>query len=154
MRIEWWILLAVYIIAIGILFLIPKNKIRLAVVAFLFKQVITIFTGLLVVELGLLEYPIRLFPTVNRASFTFEYFAFPVVCALFNVRFPNNRRTLIQLGYYVAFCTVLTIAEIFIEKYTELITYIHWGWYTTWISLFLTFYLTRLFCKWFFANVR
>lgn len=152
MRMEWWILIFVFIVSTGILFFIPKHKIRLAVVAFLFKQVITFLAGLSVVQFGLLEYPIRLFPSINRASIMFEYYAFPVVCALFNSRYPNNRSSLIQLGYYVLFCTVLTIMEVIIEKYTELITYIHWDWYVTWITIFLSFYLSRLFCIWFFSN--
>jgi hypothetical protein len=57
MRMEWWLLLSVYVLATGILLFIPKNKIRLAVVAFLFKQEITFLLGLMVVELGLIEYP-------------------------------------------------------------------------------------------------
>lgn len=76
MRIEWWILLFSYVVGIGILFFIPKNKIRLAVVAFLFKQVITFLFGLVVVELELIDYPLRLFASINRSSFTFEYFFF------------------------------------------------------------------------------
>ena len=152
MRIEWWILIAVYFVSTGILFFIPKQKIRLAVVAFLFKQIITFLIGLMVVELGWLEYPIRLFPSINRASFTFEFYAFPVICALFNTRYPNNRSIPIKLSYYVLFCSVMTVVEVMIEKYTELITYVHWEWYFTWISLFITFYLSRLFCLWFFSN--
>ncbi|MBY6054019.1 hypothetical protein [Cytobacillus firmus] len=53
MRIEWWILVMVYIAATAILFFIPKNKFRLAVLAVLFKQFITFLAGLAVVELNL-----------------------------------------------------------------------------------------------------
>ena len=154
MRIEWWILLAVYAVATGILFFIPKNKIRLAVVAFLFKQIITFLIGLVVVQLGLLEYPIRFFSSVSRTSFTYEYYAFPVICAAFNVWYPNDRSKLIQIGYYVGYASVLTMAEVVIEKYTDLIKYIHWEWYISWISICLSFYLTRSFCVWFFAKGR
>ncbi|WP_324255005.1 CBO0543 family protein [Bacillus sp. REN16] len=152
MRLEWWILILVYIVATGILFFIPKNKVHLAVVAFLFKQFITFLIGLAVVEWGLLEYPIRLFASINRASFTFEYYAFPVLCALFNVRYPTNRSTFIKFTYYATYCSVITLFEHYLEKYTELITYIHWDWYITWITLFISFYLSRLFCRWFFKN--
>jgi len=154
MRIDWWLLLSVYAVATGILFFIPKNKIRLAVVAFLFKQIITFLIGLVVVELGLLEYPVRLFSSINRTSFTYEYYVFPVTCAAFNVWYPNDRSTLIQLGYYVGFSSVLTIVEVIIEKYTDLIKYIHWEWYITWISICLSFFIARLFCVWFFAKGR
>lgn len=152
MRMEWWILLSVYAAVAGIVFFIPKDKIRLALVAFLFKQVITFLTGIVVVELGLLEYPVRLFASVNRTSFTYEYFAFPVVCAAFNVWYPNNRSALAQVGYYVGYSSVLTIVEAMIEKYTDLINYVHWEWYITWITICVTFFMTRLFCVWFFAK--
>lgn len=152
MTIEWWILLSVILVATGILFLIPKNKIRLAVVAFLFKQVITFFSGLLVVELGYLEYPVRLFASVNRTSFTFEYYAFPVLCAAFNVWYPRNQNILIQLGYYVMFSSVLTIIEVIIENNTDLIKYIHWEWYITWVTVCLSYFMSRLFCVWFFTK--
>jgi hypothetical protein len=154
MRIEWWLLLSVYVVATGILFFIPKNKFRLAVVAFLFQQVITFLIGLVVVELGLLEYPVRLFASINRTSFTFEYFSFPVICAAFNVWYPNDRSTLIQLGYYAGISSVLTIAEVLIEKYTYLIKYIHWEWYITWSTICLALFIARLFCVWFFAKGR
>ncbi|WP_313800381.1 CBO0543 family protein [Cytobacillus sp.] len=152
MRVEWWIILSVYALSTGILFFIPKNKIRLAVVAFLFKQIITFLIGLVVVELGLIEYPIRLFASINRTSFTYEYYAFPVTCALFTVWYPNNRGRFIQLGYYVGFTSILTIGEVIIEKYTDLITYIHWEWYISWITICCSFFITRLFCIWFFSK--
>jgi hypothetical protein len=152
MRIEWWILLSVWVAATGILFFIPKNKIRLAVVAFLFQQIITFLIGLVVVEFGLLEYPVRLFPTVNRTSFTFEYYAFPVICAAFNVWYPNDRSILIQVGFYVGFSSVLTIAEVILEKYTSLIHYIQWEWYTSLITIGLALYIAREFCVWFFTK--
>jgi hypothetical protein len=105
-----------------------------------------------VVQLGLLEYPVRTFATINRASFDYEYYFFPVTCAVFNTRYPNNRRTIIQLGYYVGFSSVLTLAEVIIEKHTELIKYIHWEWYTTWITISISFFIVRLFCVWFFSK--
>jgi hypothetical protein len=152
MRIEWWILLSLYAVTTGILFFIPKNKIRLAVVAFLFKQVITFLVGLLVVELGLIEYPIRSFASINRTSFDYEFYFFPVTCAVFNVWYPNHRSPLIQLVYYIVFSTVLTIGEIILEKYTELIHYIHWEWYISWITIFISFFIVRRFCIWFFSK--
>ncbi|MFS0864865.1 CBO0543 family protein [Fredinandcohnia sp. 179-A 10B2 NHS] len=152
MRLESWVFIVVYILTTVLLFFIPKNKLRLAVVAFLFKQILTFSLGLIVVEIGLLEYPVRIFPSVSRASFTYEYYAYPVTCAIFNVWYPTKRNIFIQLGYYAAFCSVLTFGEVLIEKYTDILTYVHWNWYITWISLFLTFFLTRLFCIWFFKK--
>ncbi|WP_026575547.1 CBO0543 family protein [Bacillus sp. UNC438CL73TsuS30] len=154
MRIEWWILLIVWVLSTVILFFIPKNKIRLAVVAFLFNQIITFLIGLVVVEMGLIEYPVRLFASINRTSFTFEYYAFPVVCAAFNVWYPKNRGRLSQLGYYVGFSSLLTILEVLIERNTQLIKYLHWKWYISWITIGVALFITRLFCTWFFQKRR
>jgi len=153
MRMEWWILLSAYAVGLGLLFFLPKNKIRMAVVAILFKQVITFLLGLVVVEMGMLEYPVRLFASVSRTSFTYEYYFFPIICAIFIVYFPNDHRSIwIKMGYYVGYTSILTICEVMIEEYTELIEYIHWEWYVTWITVCLSFYFTRLFCLWFFMK--
>jgi hypothetical protein len=153
MSIDRLILLLVWLLTIGLLFIIPRVKRRLAVVAFLIKQLFTWILGLITVELGLIIYPVNHpFGKVNRASFTFEYFVYPAVCSLFNVFFPNMRSKFFKLGYYSVFCTLITIVEVLIEKYTDLIEYIHWSWYWTWLSLFATFFMSRTFCVWFFKG--
>lgn len=152
MKLEWTILILVWAIGIGLLFIIPKNKRRLALVAFLFKQVITLLFGSVVVQFGLIAYPIRLFADVNRASFSYEFFLYPVVCAVFLVFYPVSKSMLYRFGYFTVFCTVLTIPEMLLEHYTDLIVYLKWSWYWTWITLFLTILLSRKFCVWFFRS--
>ncbi|MEC1696651.1 hypothetical protein P9E60_14725 [Schinkia azotoformans] len=118
----------------------------------MFNQVITFLIGLMVVEKELLEYPVRLFPSINRTSFTFEYYVFPVICAAFNVWYPNNPSALVQSGYLIGFSTVLTTIEVMLEKYTDLIKYIHWAWYISWITICISLFIVCLFCVWFFAK--
>ncbi|WP_159883802.1 CBO0543 family protein [Paenibacillus puerhi] len=139
-----------------LLFAVPRDKRRVGQAAFLFKQMITWVTGLYVVEKGWLEYPVRFFADVNRASFTFEYFAFPAVCAVFNSRYPSTRSILYQIGYAIAYSTVITIVESILEtsKSLHVIQYHQWKWYWTWLSLLITLMLSRLFCMWFFAQKR
>lgn len=60
---------------ISIVFFIPKAKVRVAIVAVLFKQVITWPLGLFVADMGWIQYPIRFFENANQTSFTFEYFS-------------------------------------------------------------------------------
>ncbi|MEH7746748.1 CBO0543 family protein [Neobacillus drentensis] len=153
MKLEWWILLGAWLLTIRLLFLIPKNKIRLAVTVFLFAQAITWIFGLLVVQYGLISYPVRLFADVNRASFTYEFFVYPTVAAIFNVFYPHSSRKVLKFFYYGAYCTALTIPEVLIEKYTDSLEYHHWTWYWTWITLFLTFMITRGFCVWFYRGL-
>jgi len=144
--IEW-----IVIIALLVKF-IPKNKIKIALIAFHCTQLITWVLGLLIVQLKLIEYPIRLFTYANKTSFTFEYFAFPSFCAIFNVYYPEKKSAFGQFMYYFYYCTTLTVIEVFVEKYTDTLKYIHWSWYITWITLLITFYLTRKYCIWFFKQ--
>lgn len=147
-----YILIAVQwaIMIVLLILFIPKHKIREAQVAFLFKQFVTWVLGLLVVELRLIEYPVRLFPYANKTSFTFEYFIYPSICAIFNVHYPENKGHFGQFVYYFIYCTTLTGVEVIAEKYTNILKYIHWNWFITWISLFVTFYITRRYYIWFF----
>ncbi|MCD9021499.1 CBO0543 family protein [Cohnella silvisoli] len=151
MKMEWIILVAVWLTTSSLFFFIPRKKLRLAQFVILFTQVITWLIGLVVVQLGWIDYPVRCFASANMTSFTFEYLAYPVVCGLFNARFPENRSIGFKLFYYGSYCTILTIVEVVIEKNTKLIDYIHWAWYWTWITLFITFVMSRIFSKWFFS---
>ena len=147
-----YILIATQWIVMIVLLLkfIPKNKIREAHTAFFFKQLVTWVLGLSVVQLKLIEYPVRLFPYANKASFTFEYFIYPSLCAIFNVHYPEKKSAFSQFMYYFYYCTSMTVLEVFVEKYTNILRYLHWTWYITWITLFITFYMTRKYYEWFF----
>jgi hypothetical protein len=153
MKVEWGILFFVWFFTFAFVFPIPSAKKRIAIVAVLFKQLITWATGLLVVEFHLISYPINFLSDVNQASFTYEYFVYPVFCGVFNAFYPNSRSKFYQFLYYCLYCTSLTIPEALFEKHTELILYLNWGWYWTWITLFLTFMMTRWFCVWFFNGL-
>ncbi|WP_341442912.1 CBO0543 family protein [Oxobacter pfennigii] len=133
-----------------LLFFVPENRIRHAWLIFLFKQLMTWILGLLVVEYDLIEYPVEIFKYANKTSFTFEYFVYPVICVVFNLHYPGKKTLLKQFIYYLYYCTAITVIEIFIEKYTNLIKYIHWSWYLTWITLYITFFASRKFYVWFF----
>lgn len=130
---------------------VPKNKVREAHVAFLFKQLITWLFGLVVVEKKLIAYPSRLFfKKTNKSSFTFEYFVYPALCALFNVHFPENQRYLYKISHYIFYSSIITLFELFAIKYTKLITYKKWTWYYTFITLWITFFFSRMYHKWFY----
>ena len=146
------ILVAVWVATIIMLILfIPKNKIREAQLIFLFKQSITWLVGLLVVELRLIEYPVRLFKYVNKTSFTFEYFIYPAISTVFNINYPVGKSNIRKFMHYFSYCTAMTVLEVLCVKYTNIIVYLHWTWYVTWITLFITFFISRKYYLWFFS---
>lgn len=154
MRIETIIEFSSWLVMGIILFiLVPKEKIRDAHVIFLFHQVVTWICGVIVVEMKWLDYPIRFFAYASRTSFTFEYFVCPALAVIFTLYYPKTNSLVKRIIYAIAFVTILTIAEVIIEHYTDLIDYHQWKWYWTWISIMAAFYLTRHYYEWFFKKI-
>lgn len=150
MTMEIIILVVVWILTILLLLVTtPRNKIREAFVIFSFKQILTWFLGLLVVQYKLIEYPVRMFPYASRSSFSFEYFIFPALCVVFNLKFPKNKTNIHKTLWFLFFPSWMTILEVLVERYTNLIRYIAWNWFWTWTSLLITFFLSRIFYLWF-----
>jgi hypothetical protein len=149
-RKEKTIMASAYMIGIFLLLrFVPKDKIRHATVAFLFKQVISWLFGLLVVDKGLIEYPYRpFFKKTYKASFDFEFFLYPVLCALFNIHYPEKRNILIKALYYFIYTSLIAGPEVLLVKYTKLIHYKKWHWHWSFITMWISYYLSHIFYKW------
>lgn len=141
-----------FIAAVMLLMFVPRDKIREAFVIFFFKQMLTWAVGLIVVQYRLIEYPVRMFSFATKASFTFEFMIYPAICAVFNLHYPEAKNRLGQFMYYFYYCSAITAFEVVLEKYTMVIKYLNWNWSVTWITLFITFYFSRVFYLWFFRR--
>lgn len=109
MTMERIILIGIWIVTILLLiFTIPRNKIREAFVIFSFKQMLTWFFEFLVVQYKLIEYPVREFPYAARKSFSFEYFFYPAICCVFNVKFPEDKGIIQKFLWYLFFPSWMT----------------------------------------------
>jgi hypothetical protein len=107
------------IMIIALLVFVPKNKLREASVVYLFKLFMTWALGLFVVQMKWIEYPKRfIFPYAHRSNFTFEFFVYPAICVLFILYYPWKKNYITQLGYFVAYCSIMTFMELLIEHYT------------------------------------
>ncbi|WP_174616250.1 CBO0543 family protein [Virgibacillus ihumii] len=145
---------AIILVIILFVIFVPKNKIREAIVILMFKQALTWILGLAAVQLDWLEYPDRiLFPDATKTSFSFEYILYPAICVFFVLYYPKNYGWIGRFIYYFIYCSAITIIEILVEHYTTAINYNEeWHWYTTWLTLFITFYVSWKFYLWFFKK--
>ncbi|EIJ79134.1 hypothetical protein PB1_16294 [Bacillus methanolicus PB1] len=153
-KVEKTILVSSWIVTLLLLIrFVPRDKIREAQIPFLFKQIVTWLFGLIVVEKGLIEYPYRLlFKKTYKGSFCFEYFIYPALCALFNLYYPEKRNAFIKGLYYFFHTSLITVFEIIAVKYTKLIQYKKWTWYCSFITIWITYYISRLYYRWFNKN--
>ncbi|HWR42907.1 CBO0543 family protein [Sporomusa sp.] len=118
------------------------------IVVFLFKSMLDMIVGSPVVELKLLEYPVRLLPKYYDTSILFELWVFPVLCILYN-QVTRERGFWPIIYYALLFSAGITAIEYPLEVYTDLIHYIHWTWLTTFCTLTLTFLASRIFIAFF-----
>jgi hypothetical protein len=153
MNTERWIL-------IGIIFattfaswkLIPREKARDALVLFLFLQIITWPSGLFAVEMKWIEYPVQIFPqenNINKSSFFFEFFLFPLFAVIFSLHFPKNATKIGAFVYYCIFAGLFTGLEVILEQTTKLVEYHRWKWYWTLVTLMISLYLNHKYYFWF-----
>jgi hypothetical protein len=140
--------------AILLVLCIRRKNLLKAQLSFMFMQVPTWLFGTLVVKGRLIEYPIGFLSVVYKASFTFEYFVFPAVSAIFNVHFPRDKSWLIKTLYTLSFPSIMTIVEVLLEKHTDLIKYLNWSWYLSFITITITLLLSYWYYLWFFKKIK
>lgn len=143
-------LYSIWSLTIFSLVLIPRKRLNEASVIFVYQQLITWSLGLIVAELNWIEYPVREFASVNRTSFTFEFLVYPVISIFYVLYYPVHNSIWKRILYTAVITTVLIISEVLFEKFTNLIKYIHWEWYVSWISVYATLYVAQRFHRWFF----
>lgn len=148
--IERLIIGTVWCISFISIWFIPKGKLRQASFIFLTAQLPSWLFGLLVVEAGWIEYPVRELYKANATSFTFEYLVLPIICIFFNLQYPETKGLYKKVKYYFYILSIFTLIEYLTEKYTLIIHYIHWEWYITLITMAIFLYMIRAFYKWFY----
>lgn len=125
-----------------------------AILSFLFMQAITWPLGFVVAEMKLIAYPVRFFEYASRSSFTFEFFVFPVVAALYSVHYPTNSTKFIKVAYSCLVVSVITIVEVILESYTDTIEYLQWSWYWSWFAMLASLQLSYRCSSWFLKKMK
>jgi hypothetical protein len=114
------------------------------VVVYLYKALLDSLWGVAVVNLNMLEFPYRQLPQYYKVSLLFDYWIFPILCVLYN-QITRKQGFRLILAYAVLFSACVTAIEYPLELYTDLIIYYNWSWYTTFITLIVTFLSSRAF---------
>ncbi|WP_438447799.1 CBO0543 family protein [Gorillibacterium sp. sgz5001074] len=141
-------------ISLGLLIFSCSKDWRKASLSFIFMQQLTWPLGILAVELGAVEYPVRFFSHTISTSFTYEFLALPAVGSVFCVCFPFGRRRSVKAAYILAYPTALTVGEVILLHNTDLVRYIHWNWMITWLSITVTLLIHFRYFHWFFNPAR
>lgn len=131
-----------------LIFAVDWHYFRDWVVVFLFKTTLDFLWGSPVVKMRLLEYPDRLLPMYFDTSILFECWVFPILCVLYN-QITKDKGLWPIIYYALLFSAGMTAIEYPLERYTNLIKYIDWNWYTTFCTLTITYLTSRTFIAFF-----
>ena len=153
MAMEYIIVFSLWIISIVVLiFLIPKNKIRQTWAVFMFAQSKLWLFGLIMVQLKLIKFPVRIFSYASRSAMSYESIFITTIAIIFILYYPIKKSLGMKFIYYAVFASGLTILEVILEKNTNLVSYINWSWYWTWLRENFCLYLCWLYYRWFFIK--
>ncbi len=149
LTLDYMIMIVATVMSIVILIcVIDWRYFRDWVVVYLFKCVVDFAWGSPVVSLKLIRYPVRLLPHYYETCIFFELWIFPILCIWYN-QVTRKRSLGGILLYALLFSAAITAIEYPLERYTRLITYIEWSWFTTFYTLTITFLMSRTFIAFF-----
>jgi hypothetical protein len=140
-RIILWALLIIGMVLL--IFSLRRPLIKDSILVFLMKAYFSTFFGVIIAEANLVEYPVRFLGQYFETSIIFEYFLYPIMCVYF---YQTSYRSsflgiIVQCALYTS---VLTIIEVFCEKYTNLIKYHRWTWMYSFLTIFLLSFIVRM----------
>ena len=141
---EMILIIATVVTLLLFIFAVDWRYFRDWIVVFLFKGLLDFIWGSPVVTLNLIKYPIRFLPHYYETNIVFEVWVFPVLCILYN-QITRERGFWPIIYYALLFSVVITAIEYPLELYTNLILYLEWSWLTTFVTLTITFLMSRSF---------
>lgn len=118
----------------------PPIKDKLLV--FLFTAYCSVIFGVIVVEKGMLSYPVNLFDRYFNSSMLYEFLLLPLT-NVFYFKTTFHSSWIGMIGQGIVYATALTFAEVLVERYTNFIHYKTWTWQASFISIFLVLFLIR-----------
>ncbi|OGO79547.1 MAG: hypothetical protein A2Y23_09785 [Clostridiales bacterium GWB2_37_7] len=153
MRKEYKVMLIIIVGIVLSLFLFTKKKdIRKAFLAAMVAQLFTWPIGLLITSLGLVEFPVRLFPKAIDSSFLHGYILNPSIYAIYYIHYPKQAKLIWKWVYTLLITAIPVLIEFAENKYTDLVSYKNWSGYRSWILLIIFYYIIRRYLDWFFRN--
>jgi hypothetical protein len=137
---------------LSILVFVKKKDIRKAFLAGLAAQLVTWPIGIVLVLLGKIEYPVRLFPKAIDSSFLHGYILNPSIYAIYYIHYPKHAKLIWRWAYTLSISSIPIFIEFLENKYTNLVKHKEWSIYYSWILLLFFYFIIRKYLDWYFRN--
>lgn len=153
MLIERLILIAMWLFGfVGFILFIPRKDWRKGFLAFLMFQGIIWLCGMPAFQFGLLTAPMREFPKATDLPLTIDYFFYPVLFSIFYINKKVKSSLGYRFAYFIVWISIITLFDIILERYTDLLEYEWITYYGMWIYIGFLFYVSEVCCNWFYKD--
>lgn len=137
---------------IGFIMFIPQKDRRKGLLAAVMFQALIWLCDMPAFTYGLVTAPVHLFPKATDLTVTINYFFYPVLFAIFYVHWKAKKSLWYRLTYFFVWISIVTINDIVLERYTNLIKYGSLTWFGMWIYIGFLFYISLICCNWFYKE--
>lgn len=120
MNIERFILFSGIIIFIAAFLYIPKGQLRQALLAFVLFQATTWFISLVLVQMNILQFPVREFPKATGSVFIPQFFIYPAFFTWFYLCLPYKSSKHYRILHWLISISIPVHFAYFIAVYTDL----------------------------------
>ncbi|WP_449536500.1 CBO0543 family protein [Ferdinandcohnia sp. Marseille-Q9671] len=153
MMMEHLILIAMWLFGfVALILFIPRKDRRKAALAFLMFQGIIWLCDMPSLTYGFLRAPVRFFPKATDLPLTIDYFFYPALFSIFYIHRKVNSNPLARISYFLVWISIITLFDIVIERYTDLLEYGLITWYGMWVYIWFLFYVSQVCCDWFYKD--
>ncbi|MCH1624396.1 CBO0543 family protein [Fredinandcohnia quinoae] len=151
MLIEHLILIGMWVIGFAsFLLFVPRKKWRRGLMAILVFQAWIWLFDMPAFQLDWLTAPVRELPKATDLPLTIDYFFYPVLFSIYYVNKKVMSSQWYEILYFFAWVSVITLFDVCIERYTDLLEYGYLTWYWMWLYLGFLFYISRVCCSLFY----
>ncbi|KEF35911.1 hypothetical protein M670_04928 [Schinkia azotoformans MEV2011] len=153
MLMECLILVAMWLFGfLGFILFIPHKEWRKGFLAFLMFQAIVWLCDMPSFQFGLLSAPVRVLPKATDLPLTINYFFYPVLFSIFYVNKRAKGSLWSRITYFFVWVSIITLFDVVIERFTDLLEYGLLSWWGMWIYIWLLFFVSQVCCNWFFKD--
>lgn len=154
MSIERFILIAGTLVAIASSLYIPRKQLRKAILTFLAFQATTWCVSILLVQLNVIEFPVREFSIATKVVFIPQFFVYPAFFTWFVFMYTQKSSRIYKALHCFISISIPVWFAFFIAVYTNLSEFTKGTWLNNLGYLYLEFALQYLVCflyiKWFY----
>lgn len=149
MNYDYYVLALLWIILPIILWkVVPRERMREAIAAFLFFQMLTWLFSIGLTYAGLLEAPIRFFKDATRINFTLEFLVFPTIAVLFQLSFPKRAKFSSRLLHYLLWVGITLSFMFLLGTFTNIMKVKVDNLIRSFFNFLIEFWLCRHYVLW------